>query len=120
MVSQQQHTPDRQTDGQRPTSLPPGNSLTISTFSQSLVHTTPHLLLVGVVSVGAIDTVVETTGVAQVLAFRVPPPERSGGCSAVGAVTVRVVGQCTCKQEENEHSNQHNEHLYHGGCQDKN
>ena len=42
------------------------------------------------ISVGSIDTVVEPTGVAEVLALRVPAPERGGGRTAVGALSTCV------------------------------
>ena len=63
----------------------------------------PHLLLLGVVSVSSIDSIVETTGVAEVLALRISPPERSRGSPAVGTVTVRVVGQGACGRGTKEH-----------------
>jgi hypothetical protein len=62
-----------------------------------------HLLLLSVVPVGSIDSIVETTGIAEVLALWISPPQRSRGGPAVGTVTVWVVGQGAWGEGTKEH-----------------
>ena len=70
-------------DGRLPNVSPPHNT-----------HATPihssHLFLLCSIAVGAIDTVVQSTCVAEVLALRVSSPEGRGCGTAVGTLATQI------------------------------